>query len=121
MSVAEEHPTPTSATSPTVHLTSAAVEKIQEMLEEEGLLEEGGLRISAHFGAGCSTPLQFDLVMEVEPQEEDSILQGPGIRIFISPRSAWAVDGLRLDYVDSPLMGSGFAFQHPRGRSGRAC
>jgi iron-sulfur cluster assembly protein len=104
-----------------IHCSTAALEQIRDMLEEEDLLEEGGLRLSARSGAGCSAPLQFGMILETAPDPEDVVLLAEGIRIFLDPSSAWALDGLRVDYVDSPLMGSGFAFQHPRGAGGRAC
>lgn len=91
------------------------------MLEEEELLPDGGLRISARPGPGCSTPLQYGLVMEVEPEPDDLVLEGEGIRIFLDPRSAWSVDGLMVDYVDAPFMGSGFAFRRGRGPAGSSC
>ncbi len=91
------------------------------MLEEEGLLDEGGLRITATFGAGCSTPLRFGLILEEWPEHDDIVLEGKGIRLFLDPRSAWSLDGLVIDYVDAPGMGAGFTFRHPRGAPGRAC
>ncbi|TVR64824.1 MAG: iron-sulfur cluster assembly accessory protein [Gemmatimonadales bacterium] len=104
-----------------LNLTASALERIREMLAEEDLLEEGGLRITMKPGAGCSGTPRFGMVMEVEPDDDDTVLEADGVRIFLDPTSAWALDGLRLDWVDSPTMGSGFAFQHPRGRGGRAC
>lgn len=104
-----------------IHLSSSAVERIREMLKAEELEDTGGLRISARLGAGCSAPLHFDLVLEVEPEPEDVVLRADGVRIFLDPTSAWTLDGLRVDYVDSPVLGQGFAFQHPRGAGGRAC
>ena len=104
-----------------VHLTQPAVEQIREMLAEENLLEEGGIRLTAHTGAGCSAPLQFGMVLEAAPEEGDLVLQGSGLRIFMDHDSAWALDGLQVDWVDSPTMGEGFAFRHPRGVTGRAC
>jgi iron-sulfur cluster assembly accessory protein len=106
---------------PTIHLSAGAVERIREMLEEEELVEEGGLRISARPGAGCSAPLQFGLILEPHPEPDDVVLVGEGIRLFMDPTSAWTLDGLQVDYLDSPEMGSGFAFRHPRGVGGRAC
>jgi iron-sulfur cluster assembly accessory protein len=107
-------------TPPRIHVTESAVAQIREMLEEEDLLEEGGLRLKAQTGAGCSAPLQFGMVLEVAPEDDDVVLQGEGLRIFMDPTSAWALDGLQVDWVDSPTLGEGFAFRHPRG-VGRAC
>ena len=108
-------------TPPRIHLTAAAVQQIHEMLVQEDLLEEGGLRLTAHTGAGCSAPLQFGMVLETSPEEDDFVLQGPGLRIFMDPESAWALDGLQVDWVHSPIHGEGFAFRHPRGITGRSC
>lgn len=104
---------------PRIQLTPAALETVREMLAEEGLLEEGGLRLSARFGAGCSTPLRFGLELDHTERDGDLVLRGGGIRIFIPRRDAWSLDGLQVDWVDSPGMGEGFAFRHPRGRGGR--
>lgn len=106
---------------PRIHLSNDAIEKVREMLEEEALLEEGGIRISALSGAGCSAPMQFGMVMEVAPGRNDVVLSGAGIRIFMDPTSAWSLDGLRVDWVSNPEMGEGFAFTHPRGSARRSC
>lgn len=106
---------------PRLELSQAAVERIREMLEEENLVEEGGLRIAARTGAGCSAPMLFNLVLEAEAREDDVVLEGPGIRLFMDPVSAWSLDGLAVDWVDAPGLGEGFAFRHPRGAGGRAC
>jgi len=106
---------------PQLQLSGAAIARIREMLEEEDLVDEGGLRISARTGAGCSAPMLFNLVLETEPRDDDVVLAGQGIRIFMDPVSAWSLDGLAVDWVDDPGMGEGFAFRHPRGVGGRAC
>ena len=105
---------------PRIGLTPSAVDRVREMLVEEELEEEGGLRLTARSGAGCSAPLRVGMILEVEPEEDDVVLSGQGIRIFMDPRSAWILDGLRVDWVEDSPMGVGFAFQHPR-RNGGAC
>lgn len=106
---------------PRLHLAAGAVAEIGRMLEEEDLVGEGGLRIRARSGAGCSAPMQFGLFLEPEPKEDDVVLQGEGIRIFMDPMSAWSLDGLVIDWVDDPEHGEGFAFRHPQGAGGRSC
>jgi iron-sulfur cluster assembly accessory protein len=106
---------------PRLLLTPAAVERIREMMEEADVVEEGGLRIRASTGAGCSAPLRFNLVLETSPRDDDVTLEAQGIRLLMDPTSAWMLDGLRVDWVADPEMGEGFAFRHPRGLGGRAC
>lgn len=112
-------PDPTAAP-PRIGLTPSAVDRVREMLVEEELEEEGGLRLTARSGAGCSAPLRVGMILEMEPEEDDVVLSGQGIRIFMDPRSAWVLDGLRVDWVEDSPMGAGFAFQFPR-RDGGAC
>lgn len=100
-----------------VHLTPPALEEIREMLAEEGVEDEGGLRLTARTGAGCSAPLQYGMFLEEAPEPDDAVLTAQGVRIFLHPRDAWVLDGLLVDYVSSPHLGEGFAFRHP-GRSG---
>ncbi len=117
-----ESPAPDTLVTPSrVHLSTSAAERIREMLEEEELLEEGGLRISVRPGAGCSGRPQYNMILETEPRRDDTVLAGSGVRIFLDPTSAWALDGLKVDWVDSPELGSGFAFQHPRNGGGPSC
>ncbi len=109
------------ADSSRIHVTEAALEAIRKMIVEEELSEEGGLRLSARTGAGCSVPLQYGMTLETAPEADDRILEGRGVRIFMDPESAWVLDGLVVDYVTDSPMGEGFAFRHPNGPSGRAC
>lgn len=104
-----------------IQVTDAALEEIRAMLDEADLSAEGGLRLSAHTGAGCSAPLEYGMTLEPAPKADDRILEGRGVRIFMDPESAWVLDGLVVDYVTDSPMGEGFAFRHPRGPGGRAC
>ncbi len=115
-------PKPDVRTPPTrILLTAAALESIREMIEEAELPREGGVRLSARTGAGCSAPLQYLMALDEAPEDGDTILSSGGVRLFLDPESAWILDGLQIDYVTSSPMGEGFAFRHPRGRNGRAC
>lgn len=102
-------------------LTDDALDAVREMIEEADLSPEGGLRLSAHTGAGCSAPLQYGMTLEEAPEDDDTVLSSDGVRLFLDPESAWILDGLQVDYVTSSPMGEGFAFRHPDGSSGRSC
>ncbi len=104
-----------------VRLTASAIEAVQEMVREADLPRDGGLRIRATTGAGCSAPLRYAMVLEAEPDDDDVVLEAHGVRIFMDPESAWVLDGLLVDYLTDSPRGEGFAFRHPRGPSGRAC
>lgn len=110
-----------SSAGPAVHLSPSAVEHVREMILDAGLDGEGGVRLSARTGAGCSAPLQYRMVLEEAPADDDTVLSSDGVRIFLDPESAWILDGLFVDYVSSSPMGEGFAFRHPNGPGGRAC
>lgn len=113
---AESHLSPTR-----IQLTGPALSAIREMMSEEGLLEEGGLRLTAHTGAGCSAPLGYGMVLEPAPDPDDRVLAFGDVRLFLAPESAWMLDGLVVDYVTSSPMGEGFAFRHRRGSRGPSC
>lgn len=104
-----------------IRMTEAALKEVREMMADADLPEEGGLRLSARTGAGCSAPLQYDMVLEAAPDGTDVVLESAGVRIVMDAESAWILDGLLVDYVTDSPMGEGFAFRHPRGGSGRAC
>lgn len=108
-------------TEPAVHLSPAALEHVREMIRDAGLQDEGGLRLSARTGAGCSAPLRYRMVLEEAPEEDDTVLSSDGVRVFLDPESAWVLDGLFVDYVTSSPMGEGFAFRHPRARGDGTC
>lgn len=109
------------ATTIRLQLTPSALEEIGEMLAEAGVEEEGGLRLTARTGAGCSAPLQYGMFLEEAPEADDVVVTAGDVRIFLSPQDAWSLDGLLVDYVSSPHLGEGFAFRHPNGPHGRSC
>lgn len=104
-----------------IRMTSEAIAAVRDMFEEEGLPEEGGLRLTAGTGAGCSAPLQYGMVLEPEPDDNDRVLEFGGVRLFLDPESAWVLDGLIVDYVTSSPMGEGFAFRHGKACDGPSC
>lgn len=106
---------------PRIVFTPAALEAARDMIREAGLADGGGLRLSARTGAGCSAPLQLGIFLEQTPRADDTVLRSGEVRLFLDPESAWALDGLQVDYLTDSPMGEGFAFRHPKGVGGRSC
>lgn len=99
-----------------ITITSAAAEKVRELLDAEGN-PELGLRIFVA-GGGCSG-LQYGMTLD-EAQDSDSIFETQGVRVLIDEMSAEYISGSEVDYVDS-LMGAGFTVNNPNAVSTCGC
>ena len=102
-----------------IHLTEAALAKVESFIQEHDRGEAAGLRVAVLPG-GCSG-FQYGLNIEETPEEDDEILDLPaGIRVFVDPFSAQYLEGVEVDYVTS-MMGSGFTFNNPVATGGCGC
>ena len=101
-----------------INLTTTAVSKVQDFIQEHGAGETSGLRVAVLPG-GCSG-FQYGLNIEDGPEGDDEILEKDGIKIFIDPFSAQYLEGVEIDYVTS-MMGSGFSFRNPNAAGGCGC
>ena len=102
-----------------IHLTEAALAKVESFIHEHDAGEAAGLRVAVLPG-GCSG-FQYGLNIEETPEEDDEILDvRVGIRVFVDPFSAQYLEGIEIDYVTS-MMGSGFTFNNPVATGGCGC
>lgn len=102
----------------TITLTPTAVSKVQQFIEDQGAIDDAGLRVAVLPG-GCSG-FQYGLNIEDAPEADDEILDLEGVRLFVDPFSAQYLEGVEIDYVTS-MMGSGFAFRNPNSSGGCGC
>jgi len=103
--------------SPTLNITSLAVEKLQEIMKAEN--EEGSyLRVIVMPGGNGG--VQYMLTLEKDPKEEDLIIQTDPVGILVDVDSAPMVEGAELDYIDG-LMRSGFVLTNPNFQMGGGC
>jgi iron-sulfur cluster assembly protein len=93
-----------------VELSSTAIARVHMLLQRENRPSTAGLRLSVKDG-GCSG-LRYVLGMENEAQEDDIRFEVEGVAVFVDPKSAPYLKGMRLDYVDG-LHGAGFKFINP--------
>ena len=100
-------------------LTTAAAEKVAELLEKEGLTGQKDLRVFVQGGgcAGMSYGMVFD---ETDEEGDDLVVTSNGVKIILDSMSASVLGGTEIDYVDG-LMGQGFTFSNPNARGSCAC
>jgi iron-sulfur cluster assembly accessory protein len=97
-------------------MTSAAAEKVRELIKQEND-PALGLRVFVA-GGGCSG-LQYGMTLD-EEQDGDTIVSLGDIRVFVDDMSLGYITGSEVDYVDS-LMGAGFTVNNPNAVSSCGC
>jgi iron-sulfur cluster assembly protein len=101
-----------------VMVTSAAAQRIKELLDREGKLATHGLRMKV-VGGGCSG-LQYQLSFDTERGDADTTLEQGGVKVIVDEKSALYLAGSTLDFVDT-LTESGFKIQNPNAKSSCGC
>ena len=100
----------------TITMTTAAAEKVRELIAQEND-PTLGLRVFVA-GGGCSG-LQYGMTLD-EEQEGDTVIEQNGFKVFIDEMSVGYIGGSEVDYVDS-LMGAGFTVNNPNAVSTCGC
>jgi len=92
-----------------ISLTEKAASKIKQMLDKESK-KEHGFRIGIVMG-GCSGYM-YEMALEKEPKESDTVLEEKGVRLFLNQESIAFMRGSVVDYKDG-LQNSGFKINNP--------
>jgi iron-sulfur cluster assembly protein len=96
---------------PEIVVTEVAAEQAIDLMEGEGLdVEEAGLRLFVQQG-GCAG-LSYGMRFDHEPEDDDTVYEHHGLRVFVDPSSMRYIEGSRLDY-ESGLQGAGFEVDNP--------
>ena len=101
-----------------IQLTDIAVEMVKTTREQEGMDETFGLRVAVR-GGGCSG-FEYALDFDREARENDTILEFPGLKVFVDSISSRYLNGTQIDYVKG-IMGSGFKFSNPNAAGTCGC
>ena len=99
-----------------ITMTSAAEEKIRELMQEEQ--DTIGLRVFVK-GGGCHG-YQYGMAFESKLSEDDTVLEKGNVKIIMDSQSAPLLAGVDVDYVDT-LQGSGFAIKNPQAKTTCGC
>ena len=95
-------------------LTDSAVTALRRVIDSAET-PPAGLRIMAEAG-GCSG-YRYTMGLDSAVLADDTVWEVGGIKLLVDAGSRAALDGVRVDFVDS-LEGSGFVIEHPNARSG---
>ena len=93
----------------TVKLTDGAVDKVGELISDEGE-QDLALRMAVRPG-GCSG-FSYEMFFDSEVETNDIVERFGDVRVVIDPQSAERLRGSTLDWKDG-LMGAGFAIDNP--------
>ena len=100
-----------SAEGTAVDVTEEAAAEALDLMEGEGMdTDEGGLRLFVQQG-GCAG-LSYGMRFEHEPEEDDTITDHHGLRVFVDPASMDYIEGSVLEF-EGGLQGAGFHVENP--------
>jgi iron-sulfur cluster assembly accessory protein len=99
-------------------VTTLAIEKLREVMEEQGE-QEGALRVIAI--PAETGGLQYMLTMENESQSDDMELNLEGVRFLMDSDSAPFLEEATIDYVENFGGQVGFVINNPMFASGGGC
>ena len=99
-------------------VTALAIEKLKEVMEEQGE-QEGSLRVIAM--PAETGGLQYMLTMENESQADDTVLSREGVRFLMDSDSAPFLEEATIDYVENLGGQVGFVINNPMFASAGGC
>ena len=99
-----------------ITMTTAAEEKIRELMKEEP--DTIGLRVYVK-GGGCHG-YQHGMSFESKMSDDDTVIERGDVKVLMDSQSAPLLVGCEVDYVDA-LQGSGFAIKNPQAKTTCGC
>ncbi|HUF61357.1 MAG TPA: iron-sulfur cluster assembly accessory protein [Verrucomicrobiales bacterium] len=93
-----------------IRVLPSAASRLRRLLERQGRLESGALRVAV-VGGGCSG-LQYKMDLVDGPAHRDILVHSGDVRVVIDPKSALFVSGSELDFSDD-LQSGGFKVSNP--------
>ena len=101
-----------------MEVTTLAIEKLREVMEEQGE-QEGSLRVIAI--PAETGGLQYMLTLENESQADDTVLSMNGVKFLMDSDSAPFLEEATIDYVENFGGQVGFVINNPMFASGGGC
>mgnify|MGYP001399060846 CR=1 FL=1 len=95
---------------PNMTVTQAAERFMKRMVRFSGLPASAGFRLTVTPG-GCSG-YSSEFTVEAEPQSGDQVFDINGMKLFLPAQSRLMLDGVTIDFADTPTQ-SGLTFFNP--------
>ncbi len=110
---------PETITAGLIDLSPAALNKVKQLLAQQGNPEDLYLRLGAKGGgcAGYSYVLEFDRDVD---EKYDRFFEFEGVKVVVDRKSLLLLAGTTLDY-SGDLLGQGFEFKNPNVKRGCGC
>lgn len=100
-----------------ITITDSAIAKITDLLAEEN---NPNLKLRTFVqGGGCSG-FQYGFTFDEEQNEDDFLIERPGMKLVIDSMSMMYLEGAIIDYVEE-LMGAQFTIKNPNAKSTCGC
>ncbi len=94
-----------------IRVSEAAAEQALNLMNGEEMdTDLSGVRLFVQQG-GCAG-LSYGMRFDIEPEDDDTVEEHYGLRVFVDPASLKYIDGSVLDY-ESGLQAQGFHVENP--------
>ena len=98
----------------TISLSPAASDAIKNILTERNL-EGYALRVYVAGGGCCS--VNFGMALDNNIRDVDTTFEANGVKVVVDEVSIDYLRGAKIDYVNDPVRGAGFAVDSPGAQS----
>ena len=98
----------------TITLSQAAAEAVKNILAERNL-EGYALRVYVAGGGCCG--VNFGMALDNNIRDVDTAFEANGVKVVVDEVSIDYLRGARIDFVNDPVRGSGFAVDSPSAKS----
>jgi len=100
-----------------ITLTEKAAEHVREIMQKNNRTQ-AALRVYVS-GGGCSG-FRYGMALDESVNDGDDVVEAHGVKIVVDPESSTYLDGINIDYVESPT-GGGFVINNPNAEATCGC
>lgn len=98
-------------------LTTRAIEKVKEILDEEN---NPAVRLRVFVQGGGCGGMQYGFTLDESANDDDFALEFEGVELLVDSMSGQYLQGATIDYKED-LMGSNFSIDNPNAQTTCGC